>query len=110
MTKKQLAEEIKKTPSAVSQIERGLISPDLETFVGLSFALQVPPSFFTYKQDSAKSIELASCHFRSLRSTSQAMRRQSARQGDLCIDFIELLESKGLLFPKETGQQLYRFI
>jgi Zn-dependent peptidase ImmA (M78 family) len=29
------------------------------------------------------------------------MRRQSARKGDLCIDFVELLESKGLLFPKE---------
>jgi Zn-dependent peptidase ImmA (M78 family)/DNA-binding XRE family transcriptional regulator len=101
LTKKELAKRIKKTPSAVSQIERGLIHPDLETFVGMSFALKVPPSFFTEKQYQAKHIELASCHFRSLRSTSQSMRRQSARKGDLCIDFIELLESKGLLFPKE---------
>ena len=101
LTKKELAEMIKKTPSAVSQIERGLIHPDLETFVGMSFALKVPPSFFTKKTDQTNHIELASCHFRSLRSTSQSMRRQSARKGDLCIDFIELLESKGLLFPKE---------
>jgi len=101
LTKKELADKIKKTPSAMSQIERGLIHPDLETFVSISFALKVPPSFFTEKSERSKTIELASCHFRSLRSTSQSMRRQSARKGDLCIDFVELLESKGLLFPKE---------
>jgi Zn-dependent peptidase ImmA (M78 family)/transcriptional regulator with XRE-family HTH domain len=101
LTKKELAASIKKTPSAMSQIERGLIHPDLETFVSISFALKLPPSFFTEKQASSNHIEIASCHFRSLRSTSQSMRRQSARKGDLCIDFIELLESKGLLFPKE---------
>jgi len=101
LTKKELAEKIKKSSSAISQIERGLIHPDLETFVRISFALKVPPSFFTEKQDQSRHIELASCHFRSLRSTSQSMRRQSTRKGDLCIDFIELLESKGLLFPKE---------
>jgi Zn-dependent peptidase ImmA (M78 family)/DNA-binding XRE family transcriptional regulator len=101
LTKKELAELIKKTPSAMSQIERGLIRPDLETFVSLSFALKVPSSFFTEKPNQTKPIDLASCHFRSLRSTSQTLRRQSARKGDLCIDFIELVESKGLLFPKE---------
>ena len=101
LTKKELAKSIKKTPSAMSQIERGLIRPDLGTFVSISLALKVPPSFFTEKFNQTKPIELASCHFRSLRSTSQAMRRQSARKGDLCIDFVELLESKGLLFPKE---------
>ena len=102
LSKKELAESIKKTPSAMSQIERGLIHPDLETFVSISFALKIPPSFFTEKPHQTKLIELASCHFRSLRSTSQSMRRQSARKGDLCIDFVELLESKGLLFPKEN--------
>ena len=101
LTKKELAKRIQKTPSAISQIERGLIHPDLETFVSISFALEVPSSFFIEKQDHAKPIDLASCHFRSLRSTPQALRRQSARKGDLSIDFVELLESKGLLFPKE---------
>ena len=38
LTKKELADKIKKTPSAMSQIERGLIHPDLETFVSISFA------------------------------------------------------------------------
>lgn len=101
LTKKQLADDIKKTPSAISQIERGLIRPDLETFVSISFALKVPTSFFIERSTSSKPIELASCHFRSLRSTSQTMRRQSARKGDLCVDFMELLESKGVLFPEE---------
>lgn len=101
LTKKQLADDIKKTPSAISQIERDLIRPDLETFVSISFTLKVPTSFFIERATPTKPIELASCHFRSLRSTSQTMRRQSARKGDLCVDFMELLESKGVLFPEE---------
>jgi Zn-dependent peptidase ImmA (M78 family)/transcriptional regulator with XRE-family HTH domain len=101
LTKKQLSDNINKTPSAISQIERGLIRPDLETFVSISFALRVPPSFFIEKLAPSKPIDLASCHFRSLRSTPQSMRRQSARKGDLCIDFVEILESKGVLFPQE---------
>lgn len=69
--------------------------------MSFSFALKVPPSFFIGREEPSKPIELAACHFRSLRSASQAMRRQSARKGDLIIDFVELLEAKGLLFPKE---------
>ncbi|WP_155306497.1 helix-turn-helix domain-containing protein [Desulfosarcina widdelii] len=101
LTKKELAKSIKKTPSAISQIERGLISPDLETFISISFSLKVPPSFFIERSVSSKSIDMSTCHFRSLRSTSQAMRRQSARKGDLWIDLIEILGSKGVIFPEE---------
>ena len=101
LTKKELAESITKTPSAVSQIERGFISPDLETFVSISFALKVPPSFFIKRPIEKKPIDLASCHFRSLRSTSQAMRRQSTRNGELCIDLISFFQSKGVIFPEE---------
>lgn len=101
LTKKQLSDKINKSPSAVSQIERGLIRPDLETFVSVTFALEMPPSFFIAKQVSEEPIDLASCHFRSLRSTSQAMRRQSTRRGELFIDFMEILKSKGVIFPPE---------
>ena len=80
-TKKEVAESIQKSSSAISQIERGVIRPDLETFVSLSFALKVPPSFFISRNTPVKPIELAACHFRSLRSASQALRRQSARKG-----------------------------
>lgn len=101
MTKKDLAEETKKTPSAISQIERGLIKPDLETLIGMAFALKVPTTFFARKETGSKPIELENCHFRSKRSTSLALRRQSARKGDLLIDFMELLESIGVIFPNE---------
>lgn len=101
LTKKELAEKIKKTPSTMTQIEQGSIRPDLETFVSLTFALKLPPSFFTSKPGLPGRIEMSACHFRALRSTSQAMRRQSARRGDLFIDFVDLLESKGLKFPDE---------
>lgn len=101
LTKKDLAEKIQKTSSAVSQIERGLLRPDLETFVGISFALKVPPSFFIRNPAFSKQIDLSSCHFRSLRSTTQAMRKQSTRKGDLWIDLMEVLGSKGVIFPDE---------
>lgn len=107
LTKKELAGSIGKTPSAISQIERGLIRPDLETFVSISFSLKVPSSFFIGKQHEIKPIDLASCHFRSLRSTSQALRRQSARKGDMFIDFVEILESKGLVLPREEITGFY---
>jgi len=101
MTKKQLAETIRKTSSAISRIERGMIRPDLETFVTLSFALRVPASFFIQKEHTALPIDLDSCHFRSLRSLSQTLRRQSARKGDLFMDFAELLASRNIVFPQE---------
>lgn len=100
-SKKELAGKVNKTPSAVSQIERGVITPDLETFISLAFALHVPPSFFTAKEEFSNRIDMTACHFRSLRSTPQVMRRKSARKGDLLIDLLELLESKGVLFPEE---------
>lgn len=100
-SKKELAGKINKTPSAISQMERGVITPDLETFISLAFALQVPPSFFTLKEEFSSRIDMTACHFRALRSTPQVMRRKSARKGDLLIDLLELLESKGVLFPVE---------
>uniref|UniRef100_UPI00405700DB helix-turn-helix domain-containing protein n=1 Tax=Candidatus Electrothrix sp. TaxID=2170559 RepID=UPI00405700DB len=101
LTKKSLAEKLKKTSSAVSQIERGLIRPDLATFISLSLALGVPPSFFIGTSCQQDRIDMSSCHFRTLRSTSQSLRRQSVRSGDLSIDLIELLESKGVILPPE---------
>jgi len=101
LTKKSLAEKLKKTSSAVSQIERGLIRPDLATFISMSLALGVPPSFFIGTSRQQDRIDMSSCHFRALRSTSQSLRRQSVRSGDLSIDLIELLESKGVILPPE---------
>jgi Zn-dependent peptidase ImmA (M78 family)/transcriptional regulator with XRE-family HTH domain len=101
MTKKELSERIRKTPSAVSQIERGIIRPDLETFVRISMALQTPTTFFM-KTSYGPPIDLNCCHFRAKRATSLVLRKQSARMGEILINFIELLERKGVVFPGES--------
>ncbi|CAK8719454.1 HTH merR-type domain-containing protein [Candidatus Electrothrix gigas] len=101
LTKKSLAKKLKKTASAVSQIERGLIRPDLATFISMGLALGVPPSFFIGRLGQQDRIDMSSCHFRALRTTSQSLRRQSVRNGDLNIDLIELLESRGIILPPE---------
>lgn len=102
LTKKELAHKTNKSPSAISQIERRLIRPDLETFVRISMALRVPTTFFIKRDNTSKPIEIDACHFRSRASTSQIVRRQSARKGDLLIDLIELLEQKGIAFPEDN--------
>jgi len=101
LTKKELALAIEKTSSAISQIERGVIRPDLETLIRISLKLQVPTTFFMQRQNLSTPIKFDTCHFRSRRSTSQIKRRQSVRIGDLLLDFIELLEKKGVVFPQE---------
>lgn len=101
LTKKELALEIRKTPSAISQIERGIIRPDLETFIQISMALRVPTTFFAERGFLSEPLQFDSCHFRARHSTSQAMRKQSARIGELLVNFLEVLESKGIVIPKE---------
>lgn len=100
-TKKELALRIAKTSSAVSQIERGVIRPDLETFVRIAMALKVPTTFFMQRSISTQPIQLDGCHFRARASTSQAMRKQSVRIGELLVDFIEILERRGIVLPDE---------
>lgn len=101
LTKKELADEIRKTPPAISQIEKGLIRPDLETLVQLSMALQVPAIFFMKRKHDRNPIQMDACHFRAKAATTQSLRRQCVRKGDLLLDFLELLEEKGVIFPQE---------
>ncbi len=104
MTKKELAQRIGKTPSAISQVEKGIIRPDLETFVQISMALRVPTTFFMFVESDLhrRPIDLNTCHFRARRATSLALKKQSARKGDVFIDLIEILERKGVVFPVEA--------
>ena len=100
-TKKDLALKVGKTPSAISQIEHGVIRPDIETFVRISMALKVPTTFFMRRPLTSEPIQFESCHFRARHSTTQTMRKQSAKIGELLVDFIELLERKGMIFPED---------
>jgi Zn-dependent peptidase ImmA (M78 family)/transcriptional regulator with XRE-family HTH domain len=99
-SKKDLAQKVDKTPSAISQIEKSIIRPDTETLMRISLALSVPPSFFA-KKEGRRYINLGQCHFRSKRSVSQAKRKQSVRIGDFFIEFVDFLQQQGVVFPEE---------
>lgn len=100
LSKKELAIKVGKTPSAVSQIEKGIIRPDTETLARISLALSVPPTFFT-KKEGIRFFSFGQCHFRSKRTVSQIKRKQSVRIGDFFIELIDLLQKKGIVFPDE---------
>lgn len=100
-TQKELAGKIHKTPSAISQIESGRLRPDGATLAELALALQVPVSFFKAREWPESFIRLDVCHFRSRVKTSQRVRLQATRLGDLILGIADRLESLGVVFPVE---------
>lgn len=105
LTKTALAKLISKTASAITQFEDGTIQPDGKTVASMSLALSMPPQFFARKPFSKK-ILMEDCHFRSLRSVSQQLRRQSLRIGELVHELVLVLEELGIEFPKEEISEL----
>lgn len=101
MTQRELSERIGKTPSAVSQFEQGVISPDLDTIVRLSLALGVPTTYFVSRRFVGTVIDFDACHFRSSRSASQKDRRRSIRLGEQFLELAILLIERGVVFPEE---------
>lgn len=99
-TKKELAESIGKTPSAITQIESGDLRPDLETLINIGMVLKVPTTFFSKKKETI-GIPLDKCHFRAKRSTAQTLRRQSVRKGEFYLELLSLLDEYGVVFPRE---------
>ncbi len=99
-TKAHLAKLINKTPSAITQFESGSILPDAKTVASLSLALGMPPQYFS-RIPEGQYISIEDCHFRSLRSASQQLRRQSIRTGELVHEIVRLLENEGVEFPPE---------
>lgn len=91
LSKADLATRIGKTPSAVSQFEAGAIRPDSSTVARLAFALGVPTSFFAARP-RVQPLTLEGCHFRSLRSAPQRVRRQMLASGTLFAQLLELVE------------------
>lgn len=98
LTKKDLAERVGKTPSAISQFEAGL-RPDASTVGQLALTLGVPPAFFA-EEDGPRRIALDACHFRSLRSARQRDRRQVLGQGALLCRLVDVIEERYEL-PRE---------
>ncbi|MCP4700567.1 MAG: ImmA/IrrE family metallo-endopeptidase [Gammaproteobacteria bacterium] len=105
LTKTALAKLIGKTPSAVTQFENGLIRPDAETVARIALALSMPTGFLARKPLTPQ-IRLEDCHFRSLRSVSQYLRRQALRTGEIVHEMSLLLEQEGIEFPAEQVSSL----
>lgn len=109
LTKTELADRIEKTASALSQFEAGASRPDAETLASISLALQVPVWFFC--RDSVDQLlDLESCHFRTLRATSQGRRRQAVRVGELLDELLSVLEGEGVSLPREHVSVLRRSV
>jgi Zn-dependent peptidase ImmA (M78 family)/transcriptional regulator with XRE-family HTH domain len=93
LTKTDLAERIQKTPAAVSQFEAGRARPEPGTLGALALALQVPAGFFA-RADGREPVPTEAAYFRSLRSTSQARRRQLLSRAVLVCELVDLLEAE----------------
>lgn len=91
LTKVELAEQIGKTPSALSQFESGRIRPDPQTTAALALALKVPVAFFA-RAGTTPPLSTDSAFFRSLRSTTQKERRRLLARGALICDLVKYLE------------------
>ncbi|BBO74550.1 transcriptional regulator [Desulfosarcina widdelii] len=100
LQKKELAEKLEITPSAVTQFESGRVRPNKETLVKISWTLGVPVDFFKHKVSDAKPIPTDICHFRSLRTSSQQERHRVLAAGTLLIELVQFLEEH-VEFPSE---------
>lgn len=97
--KKELAEFIDTTPSAISQFERGRARPNAQTLLRLSMVLGVPPEFFRGRHTPLVSPE--ACHFRRLRSSSQVEQRRVRAVGSLLLLVVDFLD-RYVDFPRES--------
>lgn len=99
LQKKELAERVDLTPSAVSQIELGKLRPAPETLLRLAMALRVPPAFFSGPRPIGIAAE--DCHFRRLRSATQTEQRRVRASGALILEIVQKLEQLAE-FPPES--------
>ncbi|MAQ95564.1 MAG: hypothetical protein CMM84_18815 [Rhodothermaceae bacterium] len=106
LTGVRLADKVGVTPSAISQFESGAAKPDLDTLVRLSMALAVPTTFFAHRERDT-TIPFDACHFRARRRVSQRDRRASVRNGEVLLDVVEALESRGVGFPQEEVRSFW---
>jgi Zn-dependent peptidase ImmA (M78 family)/DNA-binding XRE family transcriptional regulator len=98
LRKKDLADLIGVTPSAVSQYEQGVSYPSASVVAELSLALSYPPKFFEQGRPRFE-ISHDECHFRRLRSTSKLERSRVLARAELLMELVDALERRGLKFP-----------
>lgn len=100
LTKKELAERIDKTPSAVLQYETGKSGLALETFMAIAEALSLPLSFFSKHTPPLPTASLGQCHFRANRRVPQIERLKAFSFAEQVFTIFSYLEDKGIHFPK----------
>ncbi|WP_207262839.1 XRE family transcriptional regulator [Desulfovibrio sp. Huiquan2017] len=106
MTKKDLADKIGKSPSAITRIENGNLRPEIDTLLSLSQTLKVHHSFFSFSYTIPSPIDISDCHFRSRRSTSLIQKRMAKQQGERLYDLINHFQSFGITFIDEQISHL----
>ena len=99
LTKKELAERIGKTPSAITQYEKEKSGISLETFVALANALSLPLSFFSKHTPKLPDANFGQCHFRANRRVPQVERIKAFSYAVQVFTVYEYLASKGIKFP-----------
>lgn len=87
----ELAGDAELTAAAISQFEKGVARPSLDTVSKLASALQFPPSFFLRSGGTSVGEELDG-FFRSLRSTTATDRRRARARAQLLCYFTRVLE------------------
>lgn len=100
LTKKELAEMINKTPSAITQYETGKSGLSLDTFTALARALSVPLAFFSKLNPPLPAASLTECHFRANRRVPQMERLRAFSFATQVFTIFSYLADKGVRFPE----------
>ncbi len=112
LTKKELAEKIGKTPSAVTQYETGKSGLSPDTFTALAHALSVPLSFFSRLNPPLPAASPGECHFRANRRVPQVERLKAFSFAAQVFTIFSYLSDKGIHFPEAVfptydGRQIH---
>ena len=99
LLKKDLAEKLGVSASAVSQLESGRVKPNASTLAKIALSLNFPLSFFS--RPATEDISSDRCHFRSLRTSTHQERLRMVSASVLIGRLIESLE-QFVEFPEET--------
>lgn len=87
----QLARDVKVSPAAVTQFERGTSHPTAPVAAALALRLGVPENFFQHGHQRS-GLTGAAAHFRSLRATPTLSRGQALAFAELVMDVVAAVE------------------
>lgn len=106
VTKKELAESLRKTPATISRIESGDLRPDIETFFSLSRVLNVEPQFLSRDENDFLAFDISRIHFRGQRKASATQKKMLIRQGEAVSDVFNFFKKRGISFPSDNISDL----